>query len=67
MLNESLFTPQEIALQLKLSPKTIQRMFMDEPGVVVLGEEDRRDGKRQYVTLRIPESVVQRVLKRKTR
>jgi hypothetical protein len=66
-MTESLFTPQEIALQLKVHPKTIQRMFMDEPGVVVLGEEDRRDGKRQYVTLRIPESVVQRVLKSKTR
>ena len=64
---ESLFTPQEIGKQLKLSPKTIQRMFMDEPGVFVLGEEDRRDGKRQYVTLRIPASVVERVLQRRTR
>jgi hypothetical protein len=64
---ESVLTPQEIAKQLKVHPKTIQRMFIDEPGVVVLGEEDRRDGKRQYVTLRIPESVVQRVHKRRTR
>lgn len=64
---ESLLTPQEIASRWKVSPKTIQRWFIDEPGVVALGEEDRRDGKRQYVTLRIPESVVQRVLKSKTR
>jgi hypothetical protein len=64
---EDFLTPQDIAAKLKVHPKTIQRMFIDEPGVLILGEESRRDGKRQYVTLRIPPSVVQRVLQRKTR
>ena len=46
-----------------LSEKTIRRMFMDEPGVVKWGHEERRF-KRAYMTLRIPESVVQRVHRR---
>jgi AraC-like DNA-binding protein len=46
-----------------LSEKTIRRMFSDEPGVVRFGHEERRF-KRGYVTLRIPESVVQRVHRR---
>lgn len=64
---EDFLTPQDIATKLRVHPKTIQRMFIDEPGVLILGEESRRDGKRQYVTLRIPSSVAQRVLQRKTR
>ena len=46
-----------------LSEKTIRRMFFSEPGVVKLGHEEGRF-KRAYVTLRIPESVVQRVHRR---
>jgi hypothetical protein len=65
--DEDYLTPQDIAAKLKVHPKTIQRMFIDEPGVLILGEESRRDGKRQYVTLRIPPSVAKRVLSQKTR
>jgi hypothetical protein len=36
-------------------------MFQDEPGVLKNGKSNRRDGKRDYVTLRIPESVARRV------
>lgn len=64
---EEFLTPQDIAVKLKVHPKTIQRMFIDEPGVLILGDESRKGGKRQYVTLRIPPSVAQRVLQRKTR
>jgi hypothetical protein len=46
-----------------LSEKTIRRLFINEPGVVKLGREETRF-KRAYVTLRIPESVVQRVHRR---
>ncbi len=46
-----------------LSEKTIRRIFADEPGVVKLGHEESRF-KRGYMTLRIPESVVQRVHRR---
>jgi hypothetical protein len=64
---EDFLTPQDIAAKLKVHPKTIQRMFIDEPGVLILGKESRRDGKRPCITLRIPPSVAQRVLQRKTR
>jgi hypothetical protein len=46
---------------------TIRRMFIDEPGVLKEGKQVRRDGKRPYVSLRIPESVARRVYERKTR
>ena len=36
-------------------------MFQDQPGVLKLGKSNRRDGKRDYVTLRIPQSVAERV------
>ena len=59
------FTPQELAELWKLDESTIRRMFIDEPGVMAVGKSARRDGKRDYVTLRIPESVAKRVYERK--
>ena len=53
----------ELAQLWGLSEKTVRRMFHDEPGVVKFGHEERRF-KRAYMTLRIPESVVQRVHRR---
>jgi hypothetical protein len=61
------FTPQEIAELWKLDESTVRRMFIDEPGVLVYGKEKRRDGRRDYVTLRIPASVAQRVHERRMR
>ncbi|MBV9504317.1 MAG: hypothetical protein JO323_04845 [Acidobacteriia bacterium] len=61
------FTPRELAELWKFDESTIRRMFMDEPGVLIYGKEKRRDGRRDYVTLRIPESVARRVYERKTR
>jgi hypothetical protein len=58
---EQHFTPQEIADLWKRDPGTIRRMFRYEEGVIVDGPEHRSDGKRDYVTLRIPGSVVKRV------
>lgn len=46
-----------------LSEKTIRRIFGGEPGVLEWGHGDARF-KRAYKTLRIPESVVQRVHRR---
>jgi transcriptional regulator GlxA family with amidase domain len=46
-----------------LSERTVRRIFSEEPGVVKWGSEERRY-KRAYVTLRIPETVVQRVHRR---
>jgi hypothetical protein len=45
----------------KFDQTTIRRMFHDEPGVMKVGKANRRDGKRDYMTLRIPESVALRV------
>jgi predicted transcriptional regulator len=58
---EQHFTPQEIASRLKIDQSTVRRKFQDQPGVVKIGRSDRRDGKRDYVSLRIPESVFRRV------
>ena len=55
------FTPRELAELWKFDESTIRRMFIDEPGVMINGKEKRRDGKRDYITLRIPESVARKV------
>lgn len=55
------FTPKELARLWGLDETTIRRMFQDETGVLKIGKSDRRDGKRDYVSLRIPESVALRV------
>lgn len=59
---EQMFTAREVAEILKVDRSTIQRKFQDERGVLKIGKSNRRDGKRDYVTLRIPESVVRRVI-----
>ncbi len=55
------FTPQQLAELWVLHESTIRRIFLEEPGVLKYGSENRRDGHRDYVTLRIPESVAKRV------
>jgi hypothetical protein len=45
-----------------MSDDFIRRLFLNEPGVVVFFKH--RPGRRVYRTLRIPESVVQRVHRR---
>jgi hypothetical protein len=50
----------ELAKLWGLSERTIRRIFSNEPGVVKWESTERRF-KRGYTTLRIPESVVQRV------
>lgn len=55
------FTPTELAEIWKFDQTTIRRMFQDEPGVMKVGKANRHDGKRTYVTLRIPEAVALRV------
>jgi hypothetical protein len=59
------FAQAEIAERLHLSEQTIIRIFQDEPGVLKIrrGLGNRRD----YVTLRIPESVLRNVIEVKSR
>jgi hypothetical protein len=54
------FSVGELASLWDLSEQTIRRMFADEPGVLMWGHTEGRY-KRGYLTMRIPESVVQRV------
>ena len=53
--------PQETWRNLwQLSEQSIRRLFQDEPGVFILGDDNPR-GRRGYQTLRIPEAVAMRV------
>jgi len=50
----------EIAEIWNLSPDKVRELFENEPGVLVIGERSPRH-KRRYVTLRIPQKVLERV------
>jgi hypothetical protein len=58
-VDEVVYTPAELAHRWKLSEQSIRRLFRDVPGVFVMSNNSRR--KREYVTLRIPASVAERV------
>jgi len=62
---DHIYTPRELAELWQLSENSIRRLFVDEPGVFVLGESNPRR-KRGYTTLRIPESVAARVFNRRS-
>jgi len=54
------FAVTEIAEMWNLSPDKVRELFENEPGVLVIGERSPRY-KRRYVTLRIPQTVLERV------
>jgi transcriptional regulator GlxA family with amidase domain len=60
---EKHYSVSELAQLWGLSQKSIRRIFLNEPGVVKWGHDESRF-KRAYITVRIPESVVQRVHRR---
>lgn len=57
------FSPAELGELWNLSIDTVRRMFEDEPGVFVF-ENPVRTSSRRSRTLRIPESVAERVYSR---
>jgi hypothetical protein len=61
------YTVAEVASLWKLSTDTVRKLFEDEPDVLVIGNQERRFGRRRYSTLRIPEFVVERVYRRQSR
>ena len=61
-VSEVFLTPAEIAERLKVDDKTVRRLFLNEPGAIVICFP--RKGKRLYRTLLVPESVFRRVLTR---
>ncbi len=60
LAREKHYSVAEVAKLWCLSEKTVRRMFEDEPGVIQWGGDETLH-KRGYRTLRIPESVLQRV------
>ena len=54
------YSVAEIADTWNLSREVIRKLFEGEPGVLVIGNDSTRS-KRGYHTLRIPESVMERV------
>jgi DeoR/GlpR family transcriptional regulator of sugar metabolism len=62
------YTVSELAKRCHLSPNTVRRVVVDEPGVIKLtvGPLLRNRRKRHLVSLRIPERVALRVHARLT-
>ena len=58
--DERHFTPQELSDMWKVSVQTVREIFQNEEGVLKIGRDGTRT-RRRYKTLRIPESVVDRV------
>ncbi len=64
--NERHYSVKEIAEMWSLSTDAVGRLFDHEPGVLVIGDSESRH-KRQYRTLRIPHSIIERVHRRMSR
>jgi hypothetical protein len=63
-VDDQCLTVAEIAERLKIKPDTVRRLFINEPGVIVI--RFPRKGRRVYRTLRVPLGVYQRVVTRLT-
>ena len=61
------YSVQQLAARWNLSSDTVRKLFENEPGVLVIGNEGRKYSRRRYITLRIPESVAERVHRRLSR
>jgi len=62
-VNEYHYSVKELAKIWGLSQAKVRRMLRNEPGVLRFGME-KKGHKREYVTLRIPASVAERVYQR---
>ena len=63
--NERHYKPAEIARMWNISEPEVRRIFGREPGVIAIGEPRPKFGRRRgKVTLRIPQSVLDRVRRR---
>ena len=57
------FSPAQLAEQWSLSEDTVRRIFEREPGVLIFENPERISSRRRR-TIRIPESVAERVYRR---
>jgi AraC-like DNA-binding protein len=60
---EKHYSPEDVSSMWGISPRTVRRLFANEPGIIELGQPDSIK-KRRYLTIRIPESVLMRVHRR---
>jgi len=60
---EKHFTVRQLAELWSISSDSVRRLFPHEPGVFSF-QQPRKNGKRPYRTLLIPESVAERVYRR---
>ena len=58
------YSPAEIAELWSLSADCVRKIFANEPGVLLIGNAQPKRGKRSYTTLRIPQTVLDRVHRR---
>ena len=63
--DETYLTVTDVAERLKINEDTVRRLFLNEPGVLVICFPRR--GRRLYRTLRIPQAVFERVVTRLTK
>jgi hypothetical protein len=61
------FTLAELAAKWHLARSTIRDWFLDEPGVLLITRTGRRNGKRTLTNMRIPQSVAERVHRKRVR
>ena len=60
LMAEKHWTPQELAEMWGVSVQTIREIFKNEDGVLKIGRNGTRS-RRRYMTMRIPDSVAERV------
>ena len=65
--HETHYSVKQVAEEWGVDAETVRRTFIDEDGVLILGDKKRREGRREYLTLRIPESVLKRVYSDRTK
>jgi hypothetical protein len=62
IVDEKHFSPDELAQAWGVSAQTVRNVFKDEPDVLRLGNPS--PSRRNYISLRIPQSVAMRVHRR---
>jgi len=58
------YTVAQLSKLWSFSPSTVRRIFRAEPGVIKINRKSSKLKKRDYISLRIPASIAQRVLRR---
>lgn len=64
LLTDKAYKPREVAEMWGFSIPTIRKMFMTEPGVILLVRGRGPKDKQAYVSMRIPATVLERVRRR---